>query len=128
MGARRAVVLGCLGSGAITIGQSNQTENLRGRGDVLKHRASIKFDVFATFGNNLSADLKLILFRATDVCLLYLILIADPLIGEISDCHFVAGCLADLVLRSLAGLAGVQKVPQGLIVNFDKARCERELK
>lgn len=86
------------------------------------YRALIKF------GNNLSADLKLILFWATDVCLLYLILIGDPLISEISDCHFVAGCLADLVLRSLAGLAGVQKVPQGLIVNFDKARCERELK
>lgn len=32
------------------------------------------------------------------------------------------------MLRSLAGLAGVQKVPQGLIVNFDKARRERELK
>lgn len=58
----------------------------------------------------------------------YLILVGDLFVGEVGDCHFIVGQLSDLMLGPLAGLPGVEEVSQGLVVNFNKARCEGELR
>lgn len=58
---------------------------------------------------------------------LYLILIGDLFVGEVGDGHLIVGQLPDFMLGSFAGLSSVEKVSQGLVVNFDKARCEGEL-
>lgn len=58
---------------------------------------------------------------------LYLILIGDLFVGEVGDGHLVVGQLPDFMLGSLAGFPSVEKVSQGLVVNFNKARCEGEL-
>lgn len=62
------------------------------------------------------------------ICLPYLILIGDLFVGEVGDCHLIVGRLSDLMLRPLAGLPGVEEVSQGLVVNFNKACCEGELR
>lgn len=59
---------------------------------------------------------------------LYLILIGDLFVGEVGDWHLVVAWLADLMLGPLAGLASVEEVSQGLVVNFNKACCEGELR
>ena len=61
-------------------------------------------------------------------CPTYLVLGVDLLVGEVGDRHLVVGRLSDLVLRPLAGLALVQEVSQTLVVNFNKACCEGELR
>lgn len=60
--------------------------------------------------------------------LLYLILVGDLLIREVGDCHLIVARLSNLMLRPLVCLAGVEEIPQGLIVNFNKACCEGELR
>lgn len=62
------------------------------------------------------------------MCLPYLILVGDLLVGEVGDGHLIVGRLPDLMLGPLAGLPSVEEVPQGLVVNFNKARCEGELR
>lgn len=58
----------------------------------------------------------------------HLILVRDLLIREVGDRHLVVTRLSDLVLRPLVCLAGVEEIPQGLVINFNKAGCEGELK
>lgn len=58
----------------------------------------------------------------------YLILIGDLLVVEVGDGHLVVGGLSDLVFRSLGGSPGVQEVAQRLVVYFDKACSELELR
>lgn len=57
----------------------------------------------------------------------YVILAGDFFISQVGDGDLTVAQLADLVLRPLAGLAGVEKVPEALVVDLNKAGCEREL-
>lgn len=66
-------------------------------------------------------------FGDEESLLLYLILHVNLSVGEVGDRHLVARGLPDLVLRSFVGPAGVQKVSQGLVVNFNEAGSEGEL-
>lgn len=58
----------------------------------------------------------------------YLVLSGHLFVGEVGDRHLVVDGLPDLVLGSLAGLAGVEQVAQRLVVYFNKACCEIELR
>lgn len=58
----------------------------------------------------------------------YPILADDLFVGEVGDRHLIVDGLPDLVLGSLAGFAGVEQVSQRLVVYFNKACCEIELR
>lgn len=58
----------------------------------------------------------------------YLILVGDIFVGQVGDGHLIVARFADLVLGPLAGFAGVQEVPQSLVVNFNKTCSEGELR
>lgn len=58
----------------------------------------------------------------------YLILVDDLFISEVSDRHLTGRRLSNVMLRPLAGLAGVKEVTQALVINFDETCCECELR
>lgn len=54
----------------------------------------------------------------------YLILSGHPLVIQIGDCDIIICGLFDFMLWPLVWSAHIQQVPQGFIVNFNKAGCK----
>lgn len=121
MRARRAVVLGRLGRGAVVVGQGDEAEDLSGgRREEGGGRAA------QTLKPRLGAGGERLARREERPS--YLVLGGHLLVAEVADGHLAAGQLADLVLGPLAGLARVEEVAQRLVVDLHEARREGELR